>query len=222
MNTVLLAVQDPALATTFHAALQATGAWQVPAPVHSVADARAALIRHAPQLLVVDLRLKDGLAASLIRLLRLRQPVSQGHAPAQVLVLATNDADPLLLDALQAGADNFFVTTGTAPEALAVHVRETLAGGADIAPWIARRLLDHFGAAAAGTPGAASRYVEDMFNPLALTAAERTLLRQLSIGDRLADVAGRQGMGPRDLMARVRDIYRKMQWALHAGNLKLV
>ena len=221
MNTVLLAMHDPALATTFHAALRATGAWQVPAPVHRVADARAALIRHTPQLLVVDLRLNDGLALSLISLLRLRQPSGHGQTPAQVLVLATNEADPLLLDALQAGADNFFITTDAAPDALAAHVRKTLAGGADIAPWIARRLLDHFGNGVVGAHGRPSRQVEDLSNPLTLTAAERTLLRQLSSGDRLADVACRQGMGPRELTARVRDIYRKMQWALHAGNLTL-
>jgi hypothetical protein len=40
-------------------------------------------------------------------------------------------------------------------------------------------------------------------------------------GTRLADVAQRQGVLPSDLTARVRDIYRKMQWALHAGNLRL-
>ena len=222
MNTVLLAVQDPALATTFHAALQATGAWQVPAPVHSVADARAALIRHAPQVLVVDLRLTDGPALSLISLLRVRQPGGHGHAPAQVLVLARDEADPLLLDALQAGADNFLITTDAAPDALAAHVQETLDGGAGIAPSIARRLLEHFGNGAVGAQGRPSRQVEDLANPLALTAAERLLLRKLSFGEPLADVAGRQGLPPRALTARVRDIYRKMQWARHAGNLKLV
>jgi DNA-binding NarL/FixJ family response regulator len=217
MNTVLLAVQDRALATTYHDALQAGGEWQVLPPVHSFADTRAALIRHAPDLLVADLRLSDGKAIGLIRLLSLRQPV--GRSRAQVLVLAARESEPLLLDALQAGADNFFLTAGAAPEALALHVRETLAGGADIAPWIARRLLDHFGVGARTLQVA---HVEDMNNPLALTPAESTLLRQLSLGERVADVARRQGVVPRDLTARVRDIYRKMQWTLHAGNLRLM
>jgi DNA-binding NarL/FixJ family response regulator len=217
MNTVLLAVQDSALAATLHDSLQATGEWQVLAPVHSVADTRAALIRHAPDLLVADLRLSDGKAIGLIRLMALRQPV--GRARAQVLVLAARETDPLLLDALEAGADNFFMTAGAAPGALAQHVRDTLAGGADIAPWIARRLLDHFGV---GTRALQAGHVEDMNNPLALTGSESMLLRQLSLGERLADVARRQGVLPRELTARVRDIYRKMQWTLHAGDLRLM
>lgn len=212
MNTILLATRDPALAATCQAALQTAGAWQVLPPVHCLADARAALVRQAPALLVTDMQLRDGQAISLVRTLRLRQ------ARTQVLVLATDEADPRLLDALQAGADNFWLVRPEASETLAVHARETLAGGADIAPWIARRLLDHFGQPARDAQG---RNVEDLTNPLALTSAERLLLRQLSLGERLADVASRQGVGPREITAKVRDIYRKMQWTLHAGNLSL-
>jgi DNA-binding NarL/FixJ family response regulator len=175
------------------------------------------VVRQAPDLLVTDLNLKDGSAIGLIRLLQLRQPA--GRARAQVVVLAEQESDPLLLDALQAGADNFFLIRGADPQALAVRVRETLAGGANIAPWIARRLLDHFGVGVGA--GQHDGHVEDMNNPLALTMAERNLLRQLSVGTRLADVALHQGVLPNDLTARVRDIYRKMQWALHAGNLSL-
>jgi DNA-binding NarL/FixJ family response regulator len=219
MKTILLAVQDTALAAGFHAALQGTRAWQVLPPAHCFADTRAALVRHAPDLLVADLNLRDGSAIGLIRVLQLRQPA--GRVRAQVLVLAAQESDPLLLDALQAGADNFFLTSGAEPQSLAVRVRETLAGGADIAPWIARRLLDHFGVGAGRRASLRDGQVEDMNNPLALTMDERSLLCQLSLGDRLVDLARQQGVQPRDLTSRVRDIYRKMQWALHAGNLRL-
>jgi len=214
MTSILLAVHDPHQCAAWLEELRAAATWQLAPPVHSFADARRSIARQAPALLVTDLRLRDGTVIELIRVLH-SGPLPQR---AQVLVLAGAEADPLLLDALQAGADNFFLAAEAQPGALASHARETLAGGAEIAPWIARRLLDHFGVTGR-EPG--SPTVEDLSNPLALTPGECTLLRQLSIGQRLADLARIEGVRPRELTARVRAIYRKMQWALRAGDLRL-
>ena len=63
--------------------------------------------------------------------------------------------------------------------------------------------------------------LDELTNPLALTADERLLLRQLAIGQRLADVARYEKQRPRELSAKVRAIYRKMQWDLRAGDLTL-
>jgi DNA-binding NarL/FixJ family response regulator len=214
MTFVLLAVHDTALCQRWFAELRAAATWQVQPPVHSLTAARRSIARQAPALLVADLRLQDGTVIELIRTLHCG-PLPQR---AQVLVLAGGEDDPLLLDALQAGADNFFLVADASPGSLAAHAGETLTGGAAIAPWIARRLLDHF-AVTGREPG--SPTVEDLSNPLALTTVERTLLRQLSIGQRLADLASLEGVRPRELTARVRAIYRKMQWALRAGDLRL-
>lgn len=218
MDTLVLAVHDAAQAAAWHHELQATGDWLVPAPVHSFALARQWLIRQPPALLVADLRLCDGTVIELTRVLRTGLRPASGRPRTQVLALAASDADPLLLDALQAGVDNFFISTGAPTGALAAHVCETLAGGAEIAPWIARRLLDHF-----GVQWQQSRRVpvEELNNPLALTVAEQGLLRRLSVGEPLAEVARREGVVPHELTARVRAIYRKMQWALRAGSLSL-
>ena len=218
MTVIQLAVRDAARAKALLEILRAEPGWQFPAAVHTVAATRAALIRQAPALLLADLRLHDGGMADLVRVARSAWRQAVGQAAPLVLLLAEEETDPMLLDALQAGADNFFLLHAHPVAALRQHVQDTLAGGADIAPWIARRLLDHFdGHLRSG----GSRGVEDLTNPLSLTAAEHLLLRQLSIGDRLADVARHQGVLPRELTSRVRDIYRKMQWALHAGNLRL-
>lgn len=217
MTTLLLALRDGPQATAWHDELQACDGWLVRGPASGVADLRKRLLLQRPTLLVTDLRLRDGSALGLIHLLRNNAHAPSGAARTQVLVLADDDQDPLLLEALQAGADNVHLRGDAARGALTARVLETLAGGADIAPAIARGLLDHFGPAARPRLGV----VEDLTNPLVLTAAERQLLRQLSVGERLAELAQREGVLPRELVARVRAIYRKMQWALRAGDLRL-
>jgi DNA-binding NarL/FixJ family response regulator len=218
MNSILLAWRDGPRAADWLCQLQGMAEWQVHGPAASVADTRHGLVRHRPVLLVLDLRLRDGGAIDLIRVIRSGAHGAPGLARAQVLALAEDDSDPLLLDALQAGADNFFVRADTRRGALAAHVRDTLAGGADIAPWIARRLLEHFG----GTRQQVRRVpVEELADPLSLTPDEHRLLRQLSRGAPLREVAQFEGVRPHDLTSRVRAIYRKMQWALRAGDLRL-
>jgi DNA-binding NarL/FixJ family response regulator len=216
MKTVLMAGRAPAQTEAWRDELLAAGQWDVMEPVHSFAQARVLLHRHNPDLLISDLRLLDGTVLDMIRVLRL----GIGYLKAQILVVARGEGDPLLLDALQEGADSFYDPSDTKAEALADHARDTLAGRADIAPWIARRLLDHFDSRRG--PGKLSASpLDELTDPLALTADERRLLRQLAIGQRVADIAKYECQRPRELSARVRAIYRKMQWDLRAGDLTL-
>jgi DNA-binding NarL/FixJ family response regulator len=152
----------------------------------------------------------------MIRVLRM----GRSYLDTQVLVVARGEGDPLLLDALREGADSFYDPGDRAAEPLAAHARDTLDGNADIAPWIARHLLDHFERRFHAQSMQQLR-VEDMSSPLALTPDERVLLRQLAMGLRLSDVARYEKVPPRALSARVREIYRKMQWDLRAGDLTL-
>lgn len=213
MKTVLLAGHDPAKVRSSRRALGAGGDLQVLGPAHSVETARTLLHRHDPDLLVCDLRLADGTAIDLIRLLR----NSRGRLRSQILVVARDETDPLLLDALQEGADNFHSASTAAPGALVARARATLAGSADIAPGIASRLLDHFDVDLADD----HLSIAQLSSPLTLTAAERRLLRQLAIGLHLADMARAEGVAARELCGRVRGIHRKMQWNLRAGDLSL-
>jgi DNA-binding NarL/FixJ family response regulator len=213
MKTVLLAGHAPAQNQAWIQELQAGSDWQVLGPVQSFGAARVQLQRHHPDLLIAELRLVDGTVLDMIRLLR----VGLHDLGIQVLVVAQGEGDLLLLDALQEGADNFYDVADPNAETLAVHARDTLAGGADIAPWIARRLLDHFDQ----RREVASSAVDELISPLALTADEVLLLRLMACGRRLADIANYEGVAPRVLSARVRAIYRKMQWDLRAGDLSL-
>jgi DNA-binding NarL/FixJ family response regulator len=216
MNAVLLALRDADQAAAWADELRADGHWQLLPAAHSLADLRQALTRQQPDVLVADLLFADGPLAELVRVLR----NGGRHRNLPVLAVTHREQDPLLLNALQAGADSFFMPGAAWPGALVAQVADTLAGGADIAPWIARSLLDHFGLGL-DTASSAKAQVEELVNPLALVATEHQLLRQLSAGLRLNDVAAVEGVRPRDLTARVRTIYRKMQWALRAGDLTL-
>jgi DNA-binding NarL/FixJ family response regulator len=214
MKTVLLAGHAPAQNQAWIQELQASGDWRILGPVQSFGAARVLLQRHQPDLLIAELRLIDGTALDMIRLLRVRLH----DTSTQVLVVARGEGDLLLLDALQEGADSFYDAADPKADPLAVHANDTLAGGADIAPWIARRLLDHF----ERRREVASSAVDELISPLALSADEVLPLRLLARGRRLGDIAKSDRVAPRVLSARVRAIYRKMQWDLRAGDLSLL
>jgi DNA-binding NarL/FixJ family response regulator len=218
MISVLLAVRESPQVASWYQALCATRLWQVHNPLHSFDDARQCLALYKPDILITDLRLVDGTVGDALRRLHFSDGRHNTRPCEHVLVLSASETNPLLMDALQAGADNFFLTSGTTPQDLVAHVHATLAGGTDIAPWIARRLLDHFGPpvqAARGQP------VEDIINPLGLTPCERTLLQRLAVGERLADVAAGLAVPARQLTDQARAIYRKVQWAKRASDLQL-
>ncbi len=215
MNAVLLVVRDAGQAANWHAELSEAGRWKMLPPARSFAEARQAITRHQPALLVSDLQLPDGVLADTVRGLR-ASPPRQSHV--RVLALTGNAPNNLLLDALQAGADNMFETTQAAPGTLARHVAETLTGGANIAPWIAHHLMAHFDVQAL-EPKAQS--VPTLVSPLSLTAEDRQLLRQLSSGHCLNALATHAGVAAGELASQVGCIYRKMQWELRAGNLQL-
>lgn len=214
MKTVLLAGHAPAQNQAWRDELLAVGGWDVLGPVQSFASARVLLHRHDPDLLIAELRLVDGTVLDMIRVLR----VGLAYLRTQVLVVGRGEGDLLLLDALQEGADSFWDAGDPNAEPLAAHARDTLGGGADIAPWIARHLLDHF---ERDRRSVAASPLDELISPLALTADEVLLLRRLALGRRIAEIASYEGVSPRELSARVRAVYRKMQWDLRAGDLSL-
>ncbi len=217
MTSLMLATRDGHTGAHWAAALDGAGPWRVLMPVHSVAEARLLLGRMPPTLLVTEPTLVDGPVHELLRTLQLRAPADR----VLTLVVTEREDDARLLDALQAGADSILAQRFE-PQALAAAVHDALAGGADIAPWLARRLLDHFGVSQPARIGAHALRVEELSNPLALTPDEGQLLRRLALGCRLGELAREANVSARELTACVRRIYRKMQWTLRAGDLQLV
>jgi DNA-binding NarL/FixJ family response regulator len=148
----------------FKAVLEATGDIEVVAEAANGADAVAAAQRHAPDVVLMDVRMPemDGIEATR-RLPRQR-----------VLILTTFGLDEYIIAALRAGASGFLLKD--APTAQVVDaVRAVAAGDAVLSPAVTRRLLDQVGRR---LPAAVSRDA----GLEALTEREREVLRLLAAG----------------------------------------
>ncbi|HEY1967135.1 MAG TPA: response regulator transcription factor [Pseudonocardia sp.] len=101
---------------------------------HDGAAGVEAVVRHRPQVVLMDLRMPgvDGLTA-IVRIAALNEP------PA-VVALTTFDADQYVLRALRAGASGFLVKS-TPPEDLIGLVRVAADGHTVLSPSAARRLV---------------------------------------------------------------------------------
>jgi len=150
----------------FKAVLEATGNIQVVAEAANGEEAVAAAREHAPDVVLMDIRMPgmDGIEAT--RRLPSRQ---------RVLILTTFGLDEYIIDALRAGASGFLLKD--APTQEVVHaVRAVAAGDAVLAPAVTRQLLDQVArrlpAAVSHTPDALAR----------LTDREQQVLRMLAAG----------------------------------------
>ena len=215
MERVVLAATG-AQAQGWHQALCDAGRWQVRPMVSTLADTRRLLQAQPPALLVAGLRLADGSLADLVR--TLRHSGRLGRLP--VLAVSANEHEPLMLDAMLAGVDSFHIDEAPRGKGLAARALDALAGGADIAPWTARRLLSLLGELG-GEPAPRQRSVADLSNPLSPSPAELALLKELAFGMSLADLARRRQHSARELAEQVRGVGLKLQWALSAGDLSL-
>ncbi|MFE3683270.1 response regulator [Streptomyces sp. NPDC059095] len=118
---------------------------EVVAEAHDGAAGVEAVLRHRPDVVLMDLRMPgmDGITA-IERLAR------RDAQPPPIVVLTTFDADQYVLRALRAGATGFLVKS-TPPEELIGLVRVAAEGHTVLSPAAARRLI------AASTDGLSAR-----------------------------------------------------------------
>jgi DNA-binding NarL/FixJ family response regulator len=161
---VVIADDQPMMRAGFKAVLEATGDIEVVAEAANGADAVAAAQRHAPDVVLMDVRMPemDGIEATR-RLPRQR-----------VLILTTFGLDEYIIAALRAGASGFLLKDAPT-EQVVDAVRAVAAGDAVLSPAVTRRLLDQVGRR---LPAAVSR--ETGLD--ALTEREREVLRMLAAG----------------------------------------
>ena len=149
--------------------------------VGEAADGRevlAAVDRHRPDVVLMDIRMPqlDGIAAT--RLL-----ATQPSAPA-VIVLTTFDADELVLRALQAGAAGFLLKD-TPPAEIVRAIERVHAGDGMLSPAVTRRLI----AMVAGTSDAGARAEDERRRLAALTPRERDVADAVGRGHGNAEIA---------------------------------
>jgi DNA-binding NarL/FixJ family response regulator len=218
MTTVFIARWGAQRTHASRARLETSRELTVLGVADSLYRARAALPALDADTLLIDLRLEDGAALSLVLGLRDRQ----AERP-KVMLVAADAADPLLFSTLLAGADAYLLEADLAgaPSAL----RRMTAGEAAMAMPIAMQVLQFFKepvtAAKPVTPDRdrALDWHSHGANPIRLSPGECRLVQCLAQGVRASEVAARMAISVEALGRRIGNVYRKLSWDVRSGSL---
>jgi DNA-binding NarL/FixJ family response regulator len=163
----------------------------------------AALDRHRPDVVLMDIRMPrvDGIAAT--RLVR-EQP-----DPPAVIVLTTFDADELVLRALQSGAAGFLLKDTPPPEIVRA-IELVHAGDAMLSPAVTRRLITLV--AGDGEAGTRADRARDLL--ATLSAREHEVALAVGQGRANAEIATELHMSVATVKAHVSRLLAKLE----AGN----
>jgi DNA-binding NarL/FixJ family response regulator len=169
---VVIADDQPMMRAGFKAVLEAAGDIEVVAEAGTGEEAVRAATAHAPDVVLMDIRMPDmdGIEATR-RLPRQR-----------VLILTTFGLDEYIISALRAGASGFLLKDAPTHEVLAA-VRAVAAGDAVLSAPITRQLLDQV---ARRLPAAVSQSSAALQT---LTDREQQVLRMLASGLSNAEIA---------------------------------
>jgi DNA-binding NarL/FixJ family response regulator len=135
--SVLLTDDQPLLRRGFRMILEAEGDITVAAEAGNGAEAVELARRHAPDVVLMDIRMPgtDGIEAT--------RRITAADARVRVLILTTFDLDEYAFGALRAGASGFLLKD-VRPGELVAAIRTVAAGDAVIAPRVTRRLLEEY------------------------------------------------------------------------------
>ena len=173
---VVLADDEPLMRAGLRTVLESGGAVRVVGEAGDGDGMLAAVERHRPDVVLVDVQMpgSDGLAA--LRVLCARPD------PPPAAVLTTFDLDDYVTEALRIGVQGFLLKDAE-PAALVRAVLDLAAGGAVLDPRIIARLLPRL----AGPPPPSPRSLE-------LTLRERQVLRGLGAGHSNSVIGVRLGL----------------------------
>ena len=200
---------DAASRIALVAALNAAGDMRLLWAASARTEALATLARpdaEPPDVLLVDLGL-PGSGLEVIAAARRRWP-----ACAPMVCTIFGDEEHVLA-AIEAGAMGYLLKDAT-PEVVVQEVRSLHAGGSPINPLVARKLLLHArqnGAAPQVDAGPAATGLRLADEARVLSAREQEVLRLVSRGHTLAEVAQVLSVSPHTARTFVRRIYAKLQ-----------
>ena len=161
-------------------------------------EAVAAVLKHQPDVVLMDIRMPemDGLEATR------RIIAAQPACGCRIIMLTTFDLDQYVYAALAAGASGFLLKD-VSPEHLAAAVRLVRSGDALLAPSITRRLVERFAPHGTG-PGAPSELS-------ALTPRELEVFKLLARGLSNAELAAELTLSEATVKTHVARILTKLQ-----------
>jgi DNA-binding NarL/FixJ family response regulator len=197
---VIVVDDDPLVRSGLKLMLDGSDRVRVVGEAGDGSEVLAAVDRHRPDVVLMDLRMPgvDGLAAT--ELLR-GQP-----DPPEVLVLTTFDADDQVLRALRAGAAGFLVKD-TPPGEIVRAIELVAAGDGMLSPAVTRRLIAHI-AVRTGTQARGEVARERL---RALSDREREVAFAVGEGKSNADIAAELFMSVATVKAHVSRLLAKLE-----------
>ena len=201
MRTVHVLHGDPKVASRLRETIEAVPGLAVTGTACNLAQARDALARDTPDLLVADLFLPDGRLRTLLAALRGN---GRNDRPL-VVVLSMSAEDARLVDALRHGADGYYAVGARPSTTLADAIAQVLAGESPMSPQIARAVKAHFDAVAPR-----------------LSEVDQQLLAWTAEGYVVDEIARSLQLTAHGVGVRMRHIYRKLQFDLRANALSLL
>ena len=205
---VLVVDDDPLVRAALAMVLGGADGLQLAGEATDGDEVAAAVEAHAPDVVLMDIRMPriDGLSATE----QLRARHRPGDGP-EVIVLTTFDADEQVLRALRAGASGFLLKD-TPPAAIVEAVRRVAAGEPMLSPTVTRQLIAHV--AAVERPA-----TPDDRRPQALALLDRLSDRErevaLAVGQGLsnAQIGGELYMSIATVKAHVSRLLTKLELA---------
>lgn len=198
---VLLVEDDAPTRERLQGALNSDPVFSV-ATAGNLAEARAAIERTPPRVLLTDLQLPDGHGVELIRETRLRFP------GAEIMVISILGDEESVIAAISVGASGYLLKDAF-PTDIAATVRELVAGhspiSASIARFIVRRAQQEANLA---TPQPLS---PPQLAVARLTPREIDILWGIAKGFSYADIAAHLGLSRQTVPGHIKSIYRKLE-----------
>ncbi|MEV0896120.1 response regulator transcription factor [Actinoplanes sp. NPDC049802] len=212
---VLIVDDDPLVRAGLSMILSGDAEIAVVAQAADGAEVPAAVARHRPDVVLMDIRMPgvDGLAAT--------EALRRRPGAPEVLVLTTFDADEFVLRALRAGASGFLLKD-TPPGQIRDAVLRVARGEATLSPTVTRQLIAHV---AAGVRPERSRAAELLDR---LSVREREVVMAVARGCSNAEISAALHMSVPTVKAHVSrvltklDLNNRVQVALLAHDAGLV
>jgi DNA-binding NarL/FixJ family response regulator len=207
---ILVVEDDPAMEAVAVAAMTVFPDATV-RTARTIGEAERWIKRVAFDLALIDLGLPDGSGIALIRsLMRDVAPSADVHAIPTVCVAHTVfDDDEHLFGALSAGAQGYLLK-GEAPEIMRARLQVAMSGEPVVSPAIARRVLAYFRSVASTIVAPSPSSPQPAPPPASLTPRETDVLRRLSHGNTLGEVARELDLSVNTVKTHVKNVYARL------------